>query len=52
MSGSGRHHGIDGFHEFTNPRGVFVRDEDDQCALFHPPVDERQQALVDGALEG
>ncbi|MDX6604208.1 MAG: coniferyl-aldehyde dehydrogenase [Solirubrobacterales bacterium] len=52
MSGSGRHHGIDGFHEFTNPRGVFVRGEDDQCALFYPPFDERQQALVDGALEG
>jgi coniferyl-aldehyde dehydrogenase len=24
-SGTGRHHGIDGFREFSNPRGVFIR---------------------------
>jgi len=23
-SGSGRHHGIDGFHEFSNPRSMFI----------------------------
>ena len=51
-SGTGRHHGVDGFREFTNPRGVFHRGTDDLCALFYPPFDERQQALVDGALEG
>jgi coniferyl-aldehyde dehydrogenase len=51
-SGTGRHHGIDGFREFTNPRGVFVRGDDDLCDLFVPPYDERQQALVDGALAG
>jgi coniferyl-aldehyde dehydrogenase len=51
-SGTGRHHGIDGFREFTNPRGVFHRGEDDLCALFYPPFDQRQQDLVDGALEG
>ncbi|HWH19164.1 MAG TPA: aldehyde dehydrogenase family protein [Solirubrobacterales bacterium] len=52
QSGTGRHHGIDGFREFTNPRGVFHRGTDDLCALFYPPFDERQQGLVDGALEG
>lgn len=51
-SGTGRHHGVDGFREFSNPRGVFVRGTDDQCDLFVPPYDERQQALVDGALGG
>jgi coniferyl-aldehyde dehydrogenase len=50
-SGTGRHHGVDGFREFSNPRGVFIRGEDDLCALFYPPFDERQQGLVDGALE-
>ena len=52
MSGTGRHHGVDGFREFSNPRGVFYRGEDDLCDLFFPPYDERQQALVDGALGG
>lgn len=51
MSGTGRHHGVDGFREFTNPRGVFYRGENDLCSYFYPPFDERQQALVDGALE-
>jgi acyl-CoA reductase-like NAD-dependent aldehyde dehydrogenase len=49
-SGTGRHHGIDGFREFSNPRGVFFRGAGDQCALFVPPYGERQQSLVDGAL--
>ena len=52
QSGTGRHHGIDGFREFTNPRGVFHRGENDLCALFYPPFNERQQELVDSALEG
>jgi coniferyl-aldehyde dehydrogenase len=36
-SGMGRHHGIEGFREFSNPRGVFVRGEGDVIAAFHPP---------------
>jgi coniferyl-aldehyde dehydrogenase len=52
MSGSGRHHGVDGFREFTNPRGVFYRGEEDLCAYFYPPFDERQQGLVDSAVGG
>jgi coniferyl-aldehyde dehydrogenase len=51
MSGTGRHHGVDGFREFTNPRGVFYRGEDDLCSYFYPPFDQRQQGLVDGAIE-
>lgn len=36
-SGMGRHHGIEGFREFSNPRGVFVRGAGDQIAAFYPP---------------
>lgn len=36
-SGMGRHHGIEGFREFSNPRGVFVRGTGDQIAAFYPP---------------
>jgi coniferyl-aldehyde dehydrogenase len=38
-SGMGRHHGIEGFREFSNPRGVFTRStkKDDLMAAFMPP---------------
>lgn len=36
-SGTGRHHGIEGFREFSNPRGVFVRGAGDAIASFYPP---------------
>lgn len=36
-SGTGRHHGIEGFREFSNPRGVFVRGTGDAIASFYPP---------------
>lgn len=38
-SGMGRHHGIEGFREFSNPRGVFTRAKDmkDLIAAFSPP---------------
>ncbi len=51
QSGTGRHHGVDGFREFSNPRGVFIRGEGDLIDLFGPPYGEHQQALVDGALD-
>jgi coniferyl-aldehyde dehydrogenase len=51
-SGTGRHHGIDGFREFSNPRGVFIRGENDLVDLFVAPYGEKQQALVEGALQG
>ena len=37
QSGSGRHHGIEGFREFSNLRGVFVRGEGDLIEAFAPP---------------
>ena len=52
QSGTGRHHGIDGFREFSNPRGVFIRGDGDLIPMFNPPYGQAQQALVDGALEG
>ena len=38
-SGMGRHHGIEGFREFSNPRGVFTRgvQKDDHINAFMPP---------------
>ena len=38
QSGSGRHHGIEGFREFSNLRGVFVRGEGDMIEAFAPAV--------------
>jgi coniferyl-aldehyde dehydrogenase len=50
QSGTGRHHGIDGFREFCNPRGVFIRGEGDISDAVVPPYGARQQAIVDAAL--
>lgn len=36
-SGSGRHHGIDGFREFSNPRGMFVMGRGSAFDTFVPP---------------
>ncbi|MFN2616085.1 MAG: aldehyde dehydrogenase family protein [Thermoleophilaceae bacterium] len=52
QSGSGRHHGVEGFHEFSNPRGVFVRGEGDLLDAFTPPYGPQAQAVVDAALQG
>jgi coniferyl-aldehyde dehydrogenase len=49
-SGFGRHHGIEGFREFSNLRAVFVRGEDDLIEAFAPPYGAATQAVVDGAL--
>ncbi len=51
-SGSGRHHGIEGFREFSNPRAVFVRGEGDLIDAFAPPYGPVAQAVVDAALAG
>lgn len=39
MSGMGRHHGIEGFREFSNQRGIVVRSDakDDKINLFYAP---------------
>jgi coniferyl-aldehyde dehydrogenase len=50
-SGMGRHHGIEGFREFSNLRGVFVRGEDeDMIGALTPPYGELAAALVAAAL--
>jgi coniferyl-aldehyde dehydrogenase len=50
QSGSGRHHGIEGFREFSNLRGVFVRGDGDMIEAFAPPYGPAAQALVDAAF--
>ncbi len=50
QSGSGRHHGIEGFREFSNLRGVFYRGEGDLIEAFAPPYGPAAQAVVDGAF--
>jgi coniferyl-aldehyde dehydrogenase len=50
QSGSGRHHGIEGFREFSNLRGVFVRGEGDLIEAFAPPYGPAAQAVADAAF--
>ena len=49
LSGIGRHHGIEGFREFSNPRGVVVRGDGDHIDAFYPPY-AKAQALANAAL--
>ena len=49
-SGMGRHHGIEGFREFSNLRGVFVRGEDDNLDVLVAPYGEKAAAVVAAAL--
>jgi coniferyl-aldehyde dehydrogenase len=50
QSGSGRHHGIEGFREFSNPRGVVVRGTGDLADAFLPPYGPIAQAIVDSVF--
>jgi coniferyl-aldehyde dehydrogenase len=52
QSGSGRHHGVEGFREFSNLRGVFVRGAGDMIEAFAPPYGPAAQAVVDAAFAG
>jgi coniferyl-aldehyde dehydrogenase len=52
QSGSGRHHGLEGFREFSNLRGVFVRGEGDLIEAFAPPYGPTAQAVVSAAFQG
>ena len=52
QSGNGRHHGLDGFREFSNPRGVVVRGTGDLIASFLPPYGATAQAIVDSVVGG
>ncbi len=51
MSGMGRHHGVEGFREFSNPRGVVVRGEGDQIDAFFAPY-AKAAAIVQHVLGG
>ena len=51
MSGMGRHHGIEGFREFSNPRGVVVRGAGDQIDAFFAPY-AKAEAIVQHMLTG
>jgi coniferyl-aldehyde dehydrogenase len=49
MSGMGRHHGIEGFREFSNQRGIVVRGEADNLDTFYAPY-SKAAAVVEAAL--
>jgi len=49
-SGMGRHHGIEGFREFSNPRGVVVRGEQDMIDAFYPPYGDALGAITSAAF--
>ena len=49
MSGMGRHHGEEGFREFSNPRGLFIRGTGDMIEAFYPPY-TKAAGLVQAAL--
>ncbi len=51
MSGMGRHHGIEGFREFSNQRGIVVRGEGDMIDAFYSPY-AKGAALVEAVLSG
>ena len=49
LSGMGRHHGLEGFREFSNPRGVVVRGDGDLIDAFYAPY-AKAVTVVDAAL--
>ncbi|GAA1365951.1 aldehyde dehydrogenase family protein [Streptomyces beijiangensis] len=49
-SGYGRHHGVEGFREFSNPRGVVVRGTGDLTEVFLPPYTSAAQSVVQAAF--
>ena len=51
MSGMGRHHGVEGFREFSNQRGVVVKGEGDQIDAFFAPY-SKAAAIVSHVLTG
>jgi coniferyl-aldehyde dehydrogenase len=50
QSGSGRHHGVEGFREFSNLRAVFVRGEGDLIDAFAAPYGPAADAIIEGAF--
>ena len=51
MSGMDRHHGIEGFREFSNQRGIVVRGEGDMIDAFYAPY-AKAAGLVQAVLAG
>ena len=49
VSGMGRHHGLEGFREFSNPRGVVIRGTGDIIDAFYAPY-SKAAAVVQAAL--
>jgi coniferyl-aldehyde dehydrogenase len=49
-SGSGRHHGHEGFLEFSNLRSIFYRGENDLVSAMFAPYGKLADALIAGAL--
>lgn len=49
MSGMGRHHGVEGFREFSNQRGVVIRGTGDMIETFYAPY-SKATAVVDAVL--
>ena len=45
-SGMGRHHGVEGFREFSNSRSMFVRGEEDHAEIIFPPYGEAAETAV------
>jgi coniferyl-aldehyde dehydrogenase len=52
-SGMGRHHGVEGFREFSNPRGVFIRGKGnaDMIKAFMPPYAALGEPLAEAAYK-
>ncbi len=51
-SGMGRHHGYDGFREFSNPRGVFELGAGAQTDLLYAPHGEMARAFIEQVSGG
>ena len=49
-SGFGRHHGVEGFREFSNHRAVFVRGPQDHADIIFPPYGALAAAAAQAAL--
>lgn len=51
-SGTGRHHGIEGFREFSNPRGYLELADDAQVQPLLAPHREATQQLIAALMQG
>ena len=49
LGGAGKKHGIEGFREFSNQRGVVIRGEGDLISAFYSPY-AKAAGLVDAVL--